>query len=623
MRQKLILMAMIVIIALVASAWLYGIRDLEALSGYLLTLIQIIIVILILILLGLFFWTSSNIEYSVVLPFTNATGYNKYDGKAISDSLVAEFQNIREVHDRKIDKRPSLRLPLRETTPSGEILSNVFNKLQADSQDLANNLMNVGTINLGIVTLSIGPLLIYINKIIPKRNNRFIISGSLQKYGAKFRLVAQIDYSGTITTKETSREIDKDDDIPELIKDLSYIIAHHISNFSEKNIKAKSWKSFRLFTEALDNYHNFILTNKDKDLENAGISCIEAIESEPDYSNLFALFYNLGIAYFDRQNYSKSEEMFRYASNLAKHPGVLLDPLHPNSEGHAGAFSGLSASLRYLHRYGESIEASTCAMDVDAKLASPWTNIGNVYLDLSAYAGGLYDKAIEAYKNAIKLDPDFANPNLGIGLVMYRKRDYENAVGYFKKASDLGSKPGYKFGWDEVASQLSIAGCYLRLKEKDKKYKDDFDNLINDIRKKKDTLSNYNRACFESIYGDEGIACDFLDKALVNEDIYPSEVHYDPDFEPIHNSSRFKDLMANHSEKKEIFENIRKFLLKENIYSRASFEAAYGDIDEAMKFLEDALRNNLISIREVYSDPHFERMVEREVFKKLMEEYSK
>jgi tetratricopeptide (TPR) repeat protein len=627
MLKKLISIILL-ISALIISAWSYGIHDIEKLNSYLLYLIQFIILIFILFIIFVFaLWVATIIksEYAIVIPFYNATGNSNYDGKGISDSLIAEFQNIRKIYSYHFEEQESQRLPLTgvKLKVDSEEPSKLFGNLQTESEDLANNLSNMGTINLGVFTLAIGSLILFAKRYLPRNKKKFIVCGSLQKYGSNFRLVAQINYGGEITTREINRKIKTDNDIPELIKDLSFIISHQFSG-GLSGAKARSWETFRYFTEALDYYYNFSILKNDADLKKAEIHCIKATRYDPNYYPPFALFYNLGLAYFNKEEYYKAYRMFKFATDIVEVSENYIVTQNIERKYHSAAYSGLSASLRYLHRYIESVEAAKNAIGLDAELPASYSTIGYVYFDLSAYVSGLSNKAFEAFNNAAELDPDFANPSLGIGLIMYRKREYENALKKFQKASELASKPGYKLGWDELAAQIEIAGCYLRLKETDKKYKDKYDNLINEIGREKESLSIYNRACFESISGDAKKACEFLQIALDRKDIFPSEVKYEPDFEPIHQSEQFKKLMANplYAEDQETIDNIRKFLLSENIYSRSSFEAVSGNYEEAIRLLEAALKSNIVEATEVVSDPHFELALERVDFKKLIKKYS-
>ena len=58
----------------------------------------------------------------------------------------------------------------------------------------------------------------------------------------------------------------------------------------------------------------------------------------------------------------------------------------------------------------------------------------------SSYSEGNYDKTIETLKDALKLDPENPVIYTDIGVVLLVKKDYEEAVGAFKKAIELGSE---------------------------------------------------------------------------------------------------------------------------------------------------------------------------------------
>ena len=73
------------------------------------------------------------------------------------------------------------------------------------------------------------------------------------------------------------------------------------------------------------------------------------------------------------------------------------------------AWNNKGLALNSQGKYNESIEAYDEAIKLDPKYANAWNNKGNALQNQ-----GKYDESIEAYDEAIKLDPKFAH---GLGII--------------------------------------------------------------------------------------------------------------------------------------------------------------------------------------------------------------
>jgi hypothetical protein len=98
-------------------------------------------------------------------------------------------------------------------------------------------------------------------------------------------------------------------------------------------VSAKTWSSFKYFTEALDSYYQYSLTEDEQMLECTRVNSLKAANSELCYERTFGLLLNLGLIYFDKRNYFTSKEIFHKAVS------VKLD---------AGAFVGLGIHTNIL-----------------------------------------------------------------------------------------------------------------------------------------------------------------------------------------------------------------------------------------------------------------------------------
>ena len=134
---------LVLIAAVVVGSRLAGVQSLstvkvffETLSQILWSMAQIVLVLLLFALsLILFRWMSKR-SGTVILAFENATGLEKYDGRGISDSLVAELHRIRQIHESKYEEVPSETLSLPVLVPNAESL-------------VDSDLSSVGTVGVG------------------------------------------------------------------------------------------------------------------------------------------------------------------------------------------------------------------------------------------------------------------------------------------------------------------------------------------------------------------------------------------------------------------------------------------------------------------------------------------
>ena len=348
-RKVLVALAILLIfIAPICTALIFGIYDITTLREILSNLAVIIIyllqyfaIILLLFLIWILVAWISEDEGLVILPFNNAGTDLKYDGKAISDLLVAELIRIYRIHEptkekiwsRKINQSGTTILASDPTNYSkGAIPEEMLfvrnqnlaeNLAGISTESLANSVANVGTIGVGGTPLSIGLILVTLKRLCPLGNPGSMITGSIQRYGSVICLSAHIEHLGRKPSKgkawKISREIVDECEIPALIKDLAFLIVHDLSleRNRTRDISARTWMGFKHFTEAIDSYNQYVMTGDIDNLNIARTNCIYAAKAETNNVALIELFRILGAAYNKRGEYKMAEEMFQKAIVLA------------------------------------------------------------------------------------------------------------------------------------------------------------------------------------------------------------------------------------------------------------------------------------------------------------------
>ena len=247
------------------------------LRGFMTSLLIILIVILVIILVCYFiYWLKFKKEGTYIQPFVIGICAEEYDGRAISDLLVSELHRIRQIHE--------LNLPGIEEQTKDDL---AFLSITPSSENPKYEITNVN-ISGGSFALTLGQMLLVLKRLIGHPGNT--IAGSVQKYGSNTKLVA---WMGPETTGAWQAER-SDDDIPNLIKDVAFMIARDIS---EEKIQAKTWQSFKFFTEARYCYQQYILTDDEEHLKCSKENCLMGLDFEKNYEDIHSLLLNLATAY--------------------------------------------------------------------------------------------------------------------------------------------------------------------------------------------------------------------------------------------------------------------------------------------------------------------------------------
>jgi len=417
-------------------------------SDIMISLLIIVGGVLILAFLVMFIgWLSKDEGGIMILPFEVAAGEEKYSGKAVSHLLTAELLRIRRIHKVKY----------KGISQISE--SFTFPLLAPTSEDLTYSISQMGPVGFGTTSIHLGPLMAILKRLWPWGDHGQVISGSLQRYGSATCLVACLEHQN-IRSWEASNIKDSDQTgdeiIPALVSDLAFKMVHDLSleGKAAKKITSKTWQGFKHFTEALEAYHQYNLTDDSDYLERARMNCLKAANSETGYEKLLKLLYNLGIAYQNQRDYFMAEELFLQTLRIKPEDSygffclgrIYLDQdlfdkaldhferaieLDPQS---SGSWLGKGLALSYLGREEEAFEVYKMSIKIGTKYANvTWPLIG---LYLSDKLGQM-EEAIEALDKAIELNPKEDGLWLHKGDLFYKLGRTEEALESFEKAIEL------------------------------------------------------------------------------------------------------------------------------------------------------------------------------------------
>jgi hypothetical protein len=153
------------------------------------------------------------------------------------------------------------------------------------------------TINGGPITVSVDQILAILKRI--SGHSGRIITGSIQEYGSTIALVAWMD-----TPKKEAWKVSgntEETGIPNMVSDLAFKIAGDIS---KNNIKAKTWRGLKFYTEALYEYNRYKLVGSVEKLGRSHELCLDAVEAERNYGEPANLLSDIGNEYIKAKMYS-------------------------------------------------------------------------------------------------------------------------------------------------------------------------------------------------------------------------------------------------------------------------------------------------------------------------------
>ena len=127
--------------------------------------------------------------------------------------------------------------------------------------------------------------------------------------------------------------------------------------------------------------------------------------------------------------------------------------------------------------YDKAIECYENAIRLNPKDADAYNNMGNAYNNKQDY-----DKAIEYYEKAIELNPKDADAYYNMGNAYNNKQDYDKAIEYYEKAIKLNPKDAkayYNMGYvyDDKQNYDKAIECYKKAIELNPEYANAYNNM--------------------------------------------------------------------------------------------------------------------------------------------------
>lgn len=357
-------------------------------------------------------WLSKDESSIIILPFEVPESETSYSGKALSHLLTAELLRIDRIKKMTYEGVAPI-----------ESENIYFPTLMPSSENVSSEIAKIGTLEAGTASIPLGQILISLKKMWPWGTNSKVISGCLQKFGSSTSLIACLEHQNMKiweSRKITDCKKLGDEIIPDLARDLAFMIVHELSGelTTEEKITSKTWQGFQHFFEALDAYHTYSLTGDIDNLERARTECLKSSNSEIGYTKLLELLYNLGVAYSNKKELFKAQELLLQAIKINPnyHPALLI----------LGYLCGIQ------DQHDKALDYFDEALNVKPNDIYAINGKG-----VALYQLGRVEDALESFENVIKLDQDNLDALNFKGDVLLSLSRYEEALKCFEKSINL------------------------------------------------------------------------------------------------------------------------------------------------------------------------------------------
>lgn len=206
----------------------------------------------------------------------------------------------------------------------------------------------------------------------------------------------------------------------------------------------------------------------------------QSLRIDPEYANKLQ---KMGKA--NEQPIQSATDWFDKADDLQKKKnwkGLRDHALSWTKEEPGDSMAWYNLGLGYYYadpkQYTKAIEAYQQAIRINPDYADTWYDIGNAYLVTKQYT-----KAIEAYQQAIRINPDYASTWYNLGLAYADTNQDANAIEAYQQAVRIN--PKFAEAWFNLGITYKVSGqagkvieVYKRLKAIDPDRADDFFSKI-------------------------------------------------------------------------------------------------------------------------------------------------
>lgn len=147
------------------------------------------------------------------------------------------------------------------------------------------------------------------------------------------------------------------------------------------------------------------------------------------------------------------------------------------------AWTGKGDALKKLEKYEEAVEAYNEAIKINPQYAEAWRGKGGSLFNIKKY-----DESVEAYDEAIRINPQYSQAWNGKGSSLFEQGKYDDAVKAFDEAIRID--PQYALAWYNKGVYLALhlgnyeqaIECYKRAVEIDPSFKYAWENLADALK---------------------------------------------------------------------------------------------------------------------------------------------